>query len=84
MKESSSPFPTVMYNIDGSNIVKFKFTQGQISVSFNLEPNWEALAFTKDYSTGRNHFAEEREIPITVSKYVHARYNCKCMQNMLR
>ena len=36
----------------------------------------EALAFLKDYSTGRNHFNEEREIPISPSKYVHARLKC--------
>ena len=35
-----------------------------------------ALAFPKDYSTARNHFNEEREIPITFSKYVHTRLKC--------
>ena len=47
--------------------------EGQIPVSFTLEPNREALAFPKDYSTGRNHFNKEREIQITPSKSVHAR-----------
>ena len=36
----------------------------------------EALAFPKDYSTGRSYFNEEREIPITLSKYAHARLKC--------
>ena len=81
MNESSSPFPTVMYNIDGPNIspneiVNIAPGEGQIPVSFSLEPNWEALALPKDYSTGRNHFNEEREIPITLSKSVHARLKC--------
>ena len=51
------------------NVAKFM-------VSFISESNWEALAFPKDYSTGRNHFNEEREIPITPSKYVHVTLKC--------
>ena len=27
--------------------------EGQIPVSFTSEPNWEALAFLKDYSIGK-------------------------------
>ena len=54
-------------------IVNIAPGEGEIPVSFTSEPNWEALAFPKDYSTGRNHFNEEREIPITPAKYVHAR-----------
>ena len=76
LKESSSHFPTVMYNVDGSNIspneiVNIAPREGQIPVSFTSEPNWEAFTFSKDSSTGRNHFNEEREIPIITSKYVH-------------
>ena len=41
-----------------------------------MEPNREALAFLKDYSTGRNHFNEEREVPIAPSKYGHTRLKC--------
>ena len=60
LKNSSPIFPTVMYNIDGPNIcpseiVNVAVGEGQIPVSFTLEPNWEALAFRKDYSTRRNH-----------------------------
>ena len=81
LKESSSPFQTVMYNIDGPNIssseiVNIARGKSQIPVSFASKPNWEAFAFLKDYSTGRNLFNEEREIPITPSKYVHARLKC--------
>ena len=59
-----------------NEIVNIAPGEGQIPVSFTSEPNWEALAFPKDYSTGRNHFNEEREIPITPSKYVHTRLKC--------
>ena len=34
------------------------------------------FGFAEDYSTGRNHFNEEREIPITKTKYVHTRLKC--------
>ena len=81
LKECSSHFPTVMYNVDGPNIspnqiVNIAPGEGQIPVSFSLEPNLEALSFPKDYSKGRNHFNEEREIPITLSKHVHTRLKC--------
>ena len=81
MKESSSHFPPVMYNVDGPNIspneiVNITPGKGQIPVSFTSEPNWEALAFPKDYAAAIHHFNEEREIPITPSKYVHARLKC--------
>ena len=81
LKECSSHFLTVMYNVDGPNIspnqiVNIAPGEGQIPVSFSLEPNLEALSFPKDYSKGRNHFNEEREIPITPSKHVHTRLKC--------
>ena len=52
---SSLCFPTVMHNIDGpdissSEIVNIAPGDGQIPVSFTPEPNWEALAFPKEYS----------------------------------
>ena len=59
-----------------NEIVNIAPGEGQIPVSFTSEPNWEALAFPKDYSTGRNHFNEKREIPITPSKHVHTRLKC--------
>ena len=67
LKESSSTFLAVTYNIDGPNISPSKIVniapgEGQILVSFTSEPNWEALAFAKDYYTRRNQFIEEREI----------------------
>ena len=78
LEESSSPFPTVKYSIDGPNISPSEIAQGegQIPVSFTLEANWEAFAFSKDSCTGKNHFSDEREIPITPSKYVHVRLKC--------
>ena len=70
-----------MCNVDGPNIspseiVNIAPGEGQVPVCFTSEPNWEAPAFPKDYSAGRNHFNEEREILVTPSKYVHARLRC--------
>ena len=70
-----------MYNVDGPDISPNKIVtiapgEDQIPVSFTSGPNWETLAFPKDYSTGRNHFNEERETPMTPSKYVHTRPKC--------
>ena len=81
MKESFSQFPNAMYIVHGPDIslsetVNIAPGECHISVSFTSEPRWEALAFPKDYSTGRNHFNEERETPTTPSKYVHARLKC--------
>ena len=81
LNKSSSTFPTVMYNVDGADISPSKIVnvasgEGQMPVSFTCEPNWEALAFPKDYSIGKNHFNEKREIAITPSRYVHARLKC--------
>ena len=59
-----------------SEIVNIAPGEGQIPVSFNSEPNWDAHAFSKYYSTRRNHFNEERKIPITSSKYMHVRLKC--------
>ena len=44
LNESSPPFPTVMHNVDGSNIspseiVNIAPGEGQIPVSFTSEPN---------------------------------------------
>ena len=81
MKMSSLPFPTVMHNINrpnlsSSEIVNIAPREGQILVSFTSELNWEALAFPKEYSTRINHFNEDRDNPITPSKYVHTRLKC--------
>ena len=81
MKMSFLPFRTVMHNIDGPNISSSEIVniapgEGQIPVSFASEPNWEALAFPKEYSTGINHFNEDRDNPITPSNYVHTRLKC--------
>ena len=82
MKMSSLPFPTVMHNIDGPNISSSEIVniapgEGQIPVSFASEPNWEALAFPKEYSIGINHFNEDRDNnSITPSNYVHTRLKC--------
>ena len=56
-----------MYNVDGPNIspseiVNIVPREGQIPVSFTSKPNWEALAFPKDYSSGRIIFANRQYI----------------------
>ena len=81
LKESSSPFPTVMCNVHGPSsshveIVNIALRKGQTPVSFNSGANWEASVFRKNYSTGKNHFNGKREILITPSKYVHVRLKC--------
>ena len=55
------PFPTVLQNIDGTDIsvdgvLNITPAEGQLPVSFTSEPNWEGLAFPKEYSTGKGHF----------------------------
>ena len=70
-----------MHNIDGpdissSEIVNIAPGDGQIPVSFTPEPNWEALAFPKEYSAWLNHFNEDSDKPMTPLKYVHVRLKC--------
>ena len=60
-------------NISPSEFVKMTPGEGEIPVSFTLEPNWKAPALPKDYCTGRSHFDEERKISRTPSKYMHSR-----------
>ena len=79
-KHESRPslFPTVMHEKEGpsisvNQIVNVAPGEGQIPVSFSSEPDWEALCYIKEYPTAENHFNANREVPITVSKYIHAR-----------
>ena len=81
MKMSSVPHPTVMHNIDGPNIsagdiVNIAPGENQIPVSCTSEPDWEGLSFVKNYSTGENHYNQERKVHITPSKYIHSRLKC--------
>ena len=80
-KLPSNPYTTLMYDKEGPNVsaeelINIAPGEGNIPVSFTSEPNWEALCFVKEYALGYNHFAEEREFPIKLSKYVHARLKC--------
>ena len=72
LKKSSSPFPTMKYNVYEPNIYPSKTVnitpgQGLVPVYFTSRPDWEALVFAKNYSIGRNHFNERRETPLTSS-----------------
>ena len=78
---SSGLHPTVLHNVDGPNIspsdiVNIAPGENQIPVSFTSEPDWEALAYPTEFSTGINHFNQDREVKITPVKYVHARLKC--------
>ena len=58
LKKYSLPIPTVLHNVDGPNIspsgiVNIAPRAGQIPISFTSEPNYEALAFPKDFSLGK-------------------------------
>ena len=71
-------FPTYMHEKNGpsisiNQIVNIAPGEGQIPVSFNSEPDWEALCYIKEYPTAQHHFNTKRDVPITVSKYIHAR-----------
>ena len=61
IRKSFGLTPTVMPNVHGPNISSADILnsapgQNQIPVSFTSEPNWEALAFPKEFSAGVNHF----------------------------
>ena len=80
-KISGELHPTVLHHKHGPNISAEKIVniapgEGRIPVSFTSEPDWEALAFPREYSTGKNHYNEERKRYITPSKYVHCRLKC--------
>ena len=57
---SSCSYLTALHEIDGPS----------------ESQNWEALAFPKEYATDKNHFNEGRVVPVTPTKYVHARLKC--------
>ena len=66
LKESSLPFLVMRYNVDEPNmspseIVNIAPREGQIRVSVTSGPNWEALAFPKD-------FLQEETIPMKKEK----------------
>ena len=65
----------MLSNISSSENVNIALG-GQVPLFFNSESDWNIHAFLKNYSTRKNHFNEEREIPIIPSKYVHARHEC--------
>ena len=39
--------------------------EGQIPLDRRTEPNWEALAFPKEFSTGEFHYNHPRDIKLT-------------------
>ena len=63
-------------NLSAEELINIAPGEGNIPVSFTSEPNWEALCLVKELALGYNHFAEEKEFPITLSTYVHGRLKC--------
>ena len=82
LRDAYVSYPTALQNIDGpsvsaNQVLNIAPGEGQIPVYVNTEPNWEALAFPKDFPYGRGHYGDDnREVPITPSQYIHARLQC--------
>ena len=79
--DNACPFPTALHNVNGStvnqgDVLNIAPGEGQIPVSFTQEPDWEPLAFVKEFPYGKGHFNEKRRVKITPSQYVHARLKC--------
>ena len=77
-RESVFPFPTLLHDINGTSVRSGKVLniapgENQILVSFTQEPDWEALAFVKQFPLGIGPFNKEKHVQITPSQYVHAR-----------
>lgn len=75
---SSVPYQTVLHDINGTSVsqnqnINIAPGERNVPVSFSSEPNWEALASRKEYTTCKNHFNETRVVPLTLTKYAHAR-----------
>lgn len=78
---SENYFPTALHNTDGPDIDACEILnvapgEGQIPVNTKSETNWEALAFPKEFSTGKYHYNHPRDIEITPIQYVQARLKC--------
>ena len=74
-------FPTALQRVDGpsidtNEILNIAPSEGQIPVSARSEPNWEPLAFPKEFSTGEYHFNHPRDIKLTPVQYVQTRLKC--------
>ena len=82
VQDSVLSLPTVLHNIEDPSVSPVQVLniapgEGQISDLFTTEPNWEVLAFQKDFPCGRFHFGDTtREVPITPSQYIHACLKC--------
>ena len=80
-KTTTNAFPTALQNkegpeIDTNEILNIAPGEGQIPVSVRSEPDWEALAFPKEFSTGDFHYNHPRDIKITPIQYVQTRLKC--------
>jgi hypothetical protein len=75
---SGNYFPTALHNNDGPDIDACQILnvapgEGQIPLNTRAEANWEALAFPKEFSTGKFHYNHPRDVNITPIQYVQTR-----------
>ena len=78
---TTNVFPTVIHNKDGPDINACEILniapgEGQIPLDQRTEPNWEALAFPKEFSTGKFHYNHPRDIKLTPIQYAQTRLKC--------
>ena len=79
--DDDSPHATTSSNIDidepstisSDEVVNIAPCENRIPVSTYSEPDFEALAFPRQFPEGKNHFNQERDVNISVTKYLHAR-----------
>ena len=61
------------YNLKPEEVIGIAPGEGKIPTNLYIEPNAEALAFPKLFSTGTFHFNTKREVPISVTNYLRTR-----------
>ena len=82
VQDSVLPLPTVLHNIEGpsvspAQVLNIAPGESQIPDSFTTKPNWEPLAFPKDFHYRRFSFGDTtREVPIASSQYIYACLKC--------
>ena len=80
-RESVFPCRTLLRDINGNSVRPGKVlniapSENQIPVSFTQEPDWEALAFVKEFPLETGLFNEERDVPITPVYYTCSFKKC--------
>ena len=78
---TTNVFPTALHNKDGPDINACEILniapgEGQIPLDRRTEPNCEALAFPKEFATGKFHYNYPRDIKLTPIQYAQSRLKC--------